>query len=128
MADSVEYVIDGPDVAAGLSKFQASLGDLGETETAAAKVIAAAVRPLIPRRTGHLAAALTLSGGEVKVTGVRYAGPIEFGVGPRSGQLGPHNISPASFMERGTAQSVQQVSRLFENELDDELDKVGKVY
>lgn len=123
MADG-ELTVEGPDITAGFHKLAANVAALAETENKAAKLIAEAVRPLIPKQSGRLASGLTVAGGEVRIGGVRYAGPIEFGVGPRPGMRGPHNIRPAHYMERGTEAASPGVETLFANDLETQVSKV----
>lgn len=65
--------------------------------------------PRVPVRTGALAASMRGLGSVSAATGkaggakVPYAAAVHFGVGPRPGKLGPHNIKARPFLFDGLA-------------------------
>ena len=61
-------------------------------------------RAAAPRRTGALASTIAADGASFGA-GTAYAGPLEFGVGPRPGRRGGHNIRARRYL-RGAAQRV----------------------
>lgn len=75
----------------------------------AATVMVRAVRARTPRRTGGLAASIrpapggTLGAGRsaAVTSGLSYTAPREFGVGPRRGLTGGHNIRGAHMFAKG---------------------------
>lgn len=56
-----------------------------------------------PRRTGALASTIAAQGASISV-GTGYAAAHEFGVGPRPGRRGGHNIRARRFMRAAAAQ------------------------
>ena len=58
-----------------------------------------------PRRTGRLASTIAADAAEVSV-GTAYAPALEYGVGPRPGRRGGHNIRARRFM-RGAFEAVR---------------------
>ena len=89
-----------------LGRLSASLGNLKDdlAEIApddAARVIGTTAQQRAPKRTGRLASSMSsdASSGVVRVSfGAPHAGPINFGVGPRTGLRGPHNIAATRFL------------------------------
>ena len=74
----------------------------------AGRILAGEITARAPRRQGTLRAsvAAAVDGPSVSVTaGARHAGPINFGVGPRPGLRGPHNIT-ATFFATGAWPAV----------------------
>jgi hypothetical protein len=84
-----------------LDGFVRDLDDLDTAAQSAGNTVLNLARGKAPRRTGRLA-----SSGFVDVDGSNasigfsapHAAPIEFGVGPRAGLRGPHNITPRRFL------------------------------
>ena len=74
----------------------------GGGEADAGRTVAAAVRGRTPRRSGRLASTVVADGGQVSAA-TSYAGAVEFGVGPRAGLRGGHNIRAARYMRGGMA-------------------------
>jgi hypothetical protein len=83
-----------------------------------------------PRRTGRLAgswrpesdkatAAVRFGGG-----GVAYAPAMQWGIGPRPGLRGPHNIRATYFASDALASTESEIARVYAGELGD---KVGAV-
>lgn len=71
----------------------------------AATIVSDTAKTIVPVRKGLLQRAIrpggTLKAGVVRAgnnKSVPYAGPVHFGVGPRAGQRGPHNIKPQPFL------------------------------
>lgn len=116
----------------GLERLTASLGalkgDLADIAPAdAARIVGAAAQQRAPKRTGALAASLFTSTAAGTVTirfGSPYAGPHNFGTGPRYGMRGPHNIRATSFLT-GTASDKESV--WIEPYMDDVETAIGKV-
>lgn len=100
MADTIDTRV------IGLDRLQATLrnlkGDLADiAPDAAADVIGTAAKSRAPKRTGRLAASFSSSTSDGLVSvrfGAAHAGPINFGVGPRPGLRGPHNIAATRFL------------------------------
>lgn len=86
-------------VTASLGRMEHDLADIAPPE--AGQIIGSAAQARAPKRTGRLASSMSSSAGDGKVSvtfGVVYAGPINFGVGPRPGLRGPHNIRATRFL------------------------------
>lgn len=82
-----------------LRRLARQLPDLAPEE--AGQVIGREARNRAPKRTGRLVGSFGVdsSAGVLSVSfGTPYAGPIHFGVGPRSGLRGPHNIRPNPYL------------------------------
>lgn len=99
MADQVVQVEGLPQLQASLHRLAQQVTELAPPE--AAQIIGREARLRAPKRTGRLAGSFgaEATGGQLLLSfGVTYAGPIHFGVGPRSGQQGPHNIAANPFL------------------------------
>ena len=120
-------VEDNGAIARALRSLDKLPGDLADTTTAARQAgehVAGLARAAAPRRTGGLARSIRAAGpGEVTAT-ARHAGPIERGVGPRPGQRGPHNITPARYMADAADQAGPAVLDTFTAAADKKLRKV----
>lgn len=126
-ADGVE--VDGAArLASTLGAFARSLPAVAPP--AAARIIGQQARMNAPKRTGRLAGswaaddsagALGLSFGNGNV---RYAAPIHWGVGPRPGLRGPHNIRPSLFLTRAIESTQAQWVEKYDEEITTELGKV----
>jgi hypothetical protein len=89
----------------GLERLKSTLGnlpaDLAEIAPLdAAQVIGTEAKSRAPKRTGFLAGSWSAKSESGTLTfgfGAPYAGPINFGVGPRKGLRGPHNIKRTEF-------------------------------
>ena len=124
--DAVEIEIKGLDrLTASLSVLERDLADIAPDD--AAKVIGTAAKARAPKNTGRLAASFSSSagGGVVKVSfGAPYAGPINFGVGPRPGLRGPHNIAPTRFFTGAVSDKTEAWLRAYVDDIQDQLDQV----
>jgi len=92
MAEPVQ-VIGLQQLQSDLHRLASQLPDLAPPEAGA--IIGAAAQQRAPKRTGRLAASFAVTpapGGQLLSFGAVYAGPVHFGVGPRPGLRGPHNI------------------------------------
>lgn len=100
MVAPVRYDVRGvAQLNASLDQLAVDLSKLAPID--AARLIGTAARANAPKRTGRLARSFSPStdAGVVTVTfGTPYAGPINFGVGPRPGRRGPHNIRATRFL------------------------------
>lgn len=105
MPDQVR--VEGADtLARTLRSAVRAIGDLSQTNTKVAAGIGVAASQRAPRRTGRLAASGRPSGTATEAVltfGVVHASPIQWGVGPRRGLRGPHNISPTRFATEAAA-------------------------
>ncbi|WP_395153723.1 HK97 gp10 family phage protein [Ilumatobacter sp.] len=97
-----------------LRQIEGGTSDLKEIHAKAAKIVEDAAVPLVPRRTGRLAASVRSSGiasGGVVRAGfakVPYAGPIHFGWPKR-------NISPQPFLYDALDQRRGEVIGVYED-------------
>lgn len=90
----------------GLPELTASLGQLTRdlpnvAPPAAGRIIGTAAKARAPKRTGRLASSFgsTADSGRLEISfGAPHAGPLNFGVGPRHGLRGPHNIAATHFL------------------------------
>lgn len=98
--DAVRVEVVGLDrLTASLRALKPALAALSPAE--AARIIGTAAQRRAPKRSGRLAGSFAsgTAAGRVSVSfGVPYAGPINFGTGPRAGMRGPHNIRPTRFL------------------------------
>lgn len=98
MGESVEIV--GLDrLRATLARFAHDLENLAPQSVVA--IIGRVAQTRAPKRTGRLAASFSGTsdaGEQILRFGVEYAAPIHFGVGPRPGLRGPHNIRPNPYL------------------------------
>ena len=99
-ADAVRVEVEGlPRLTASLDALKGDLADIAPPD--AAQTIGNAARSRAPRRSGRLAGSMSSTAGRgvVAVTfGAPHAGPLNFGVGPRVGLRGPHNIPATLFL------------------------------
>lgn len=92
-------------------------------KTAAERVVKTAL-PQVPVRTGALkgatrALASQASGRAVAGnTKVPYAAAIHWGVGPREGQRGPHNIARRPFLWDAAQQDIPEIADDYGHEID----------
>lgn len=105
---------------AGLSRADAALSDWRAINQSAAETLARAGARYAPRRTGHLAGShhplATATTAAVEVTAA-YAGPIRYGVGPRVGMRGPHNIAPQDWLGDAVDQAGPEIESLYAAEV-----------
>lgn len=124
MSESVEVV--------GLSRLRASLDRLADElpEIApgeAAQIIGSGARSRAPKRTGRLAMSFSsdVKSGVVSVSfGVPYAGPINFGTGPRAGLRGPHNIRATRFLSNAVSELHDKWMDTYSDAAQDACDRV----
>jgi hypothetical protein len=99
-----------------LSRAGHELADNATVNAQAAARLAARAARSAPRRTGRLAGAHRPSAdaarAEVAVP-LAYARPIHNGVGPRTGQRGPHNITGRPWLADSLAATQGQVVALY---------------
>lgn len=91
-------------LAATLGGFAAAVARNGPAMTAGGRDVATVARGRAPRRTGRMAASVAVEStddGATVSAGVAYAGPLNYGVGPRPGVRGPHNIAATSWFTGG---------------------------
>lgn len=119
----------------GAARLEASMARLARSLPAvapeqAARVIGQQARMNAPKRTGRLASSwapkagtgaldLSFGGG-----GVSYAAPIHWGVGPRVGLRGPHNIRPSLYLLRAVESTQRQWVETYGQEIANELERV----
>lgn len=99
MAEQAVQVVGLPQLQGDLRRLAQQVTELAPES--AGEVIGREARARAPKRTGALAASFAVdsAAGVLSVSfGVAYAGAVHFGVGPRSGLRGPHNIRPNPFL------------------------------
>lgn len=127
MADAIEV--------RGLAQLDRSLSALARSlplvaPDSAARIIGQTARMNVPKRTGRLASswAQDNSPGSLGLTfgngGVRYAAPVHWGVGPRAGLRGPHNIRPSLYLLRAVESTRGQWVEEYEQQISTEIGKV----
>lgn len=98
MADQVE--VEGlPQLQASLSRLASRVPEVAPPQ--AGQIIGREAVMRAPKRSGRLAGSFSAEQGpgqQLLSFGVVYAGPIHFGVGPRAGLRGPHNIRPNPYL------------------------------
>lgn len=125
-SDAVTIRVEGlPRLTASLDRLGSDLADIAPPD--AARVIGTAAQARAPKRTGRLAGSFSSSAGDGTVSvrfGVPYAGPLNFGVGPRRGQRGPHNIRATRFLTGAIADKETIWFKSYENAAQKAADKV----
>ena len=121
MGDTV--VVQGvSELEAGLSRADAALSDWRATNSQAAAQLAAAGARYAPRRSGRLAGShqpiSDATTAAVEVTAA-YAGPIRYGVGPRVGMRGPHNITANDWLGEAIDATRPEIESLYAATVDD---------
>lgn len=116
----------------GLKETRAAFKRINDTEVtkaltkankSAAQLVVDAALPNVPFRTGRLVATVRALGsqtsGNAKAGGAKapHAAAIHFGVGPRPGLRGPHNIQKRPFLHEAAAQRQADVAREYEAEI-----------
>ena len=99
--DDVVQVVGADRLAATLREFSRSLDDLSDANRRAGEAVASAAVSRVPRRTGRLAGSQRVDAAPADVSvafGAVYASPIHWGVGPRVGLRGPHNLPATLFL------------------------------
>lgn len=106
--------IDGDEqIARGIRNTIRDLENSDEVSADVAERLRTEAQRGAPKRTGRLASSgrIARSGSAVVVSfgnsGVRYAAPINFGVGPRVGMRGPHNIRASRFFTNAVRNTEQ---------------------
>lgn len=119
----------------GLGQLRASLARLaralpGVAPADAARVIGQQARVNTPKRTGRLASSWAadtspgVQGLSFGNSGLRYAAPVHWGVGPRVGLRGPHNIRPSLYLLR----AIESTQEIWVGEYQQEIETLtGKV-
>ena len=106
---------------AGLTRADVALADWQATNSQAARQLAAAGARYSPRRSGRLAGShhplATPTTAELEVT-APYAGPIRYGVGPRVGLRGPHNITANDWLGRAVDETRPAIESLYAARVD----------
>ena len=102
---SVEVRVEGVrELRAALRRAGQSLDDFKDTNERVARIVVTEVQRRAPRRTGRLARSARPSKSATRATvsagGARvpYANAVHWGVGPRPGRRGPHNIRRNPFV------------------------------
>lgn len=127
MPDDAVTVKGADRLASTLHQFAGSLDDLSDANRRAGESIASAARGRVPRRTGRLAASGRTDVGPASVTvafGAVYAPPIHWGVGPRVGLRGPHNIRASLFLTGALETQEDAVADIYIDAIDQRLGKV----
>jgi hypothetical protein len=126
MPDAVE--VKGADrLASTLREFARSLDDLSDANRRAGEAIGSAARGRVPKRTGRLAGSMRIDAAPKDVSvafGAVHAAPIHWGVGPRVGLRGPHNIAPTLFLTGALAASEDEVADIYVEAIDRRMGKV----
>lgn len=103
------------------------IADLSATNRKVATGLGTAASHRAPRRTGRLAASgrPSSTGTEAVLTfGVVHAAPLQWGVGPRLGLRGPHNIAATRFATEAMADTEPQWMKAYTDAVQDALDQV----
>lgn len=116
----------------GLDRLTATLGrlpgDLAEiAPPEAARIIGTGAQQRAPKRTGRLAASMSSTAGDGRVSvtfGAPHAGPLNFGVGPRPGLRGPHNIRATRFLTGTVSDRASAWMETYRDAAQDAADKV----
>ena len=120
MGDVVVGVQGVEQLQAGLTRADAALADWSATNRLAAARLALAGARYAPRRSGRLAGShrpvATSTSAAVEVT-ASYAGPIRYGVGPRAGLRGPHNITANDWLGEAVDQTGPGIESLYAAEV-----------
>lgn len=125
----VDYQVEG------LTRLTATLGALAMSlpataPPAAAQIIGQVARVNAPKRTGRLASswASDIDAGSVGLefgsSAVPYAGPQHWGVGPRAGLRGPHNIRASRFLIRAIDSTRSRWEDAYSQSIEKQLGKV----
>lgn len=124
--DAVEIEVKGlPELTASLGQLERDLAGIAPPE--AATIIGTAAKSRAPKRSGRLASSFSskANGGTVEVSfGVVYAGPINFGVGPRRGLRGPHNIAATRFLTGAVSDKQSAWIKTYQDAIQDEVNDV----
>lgn len=115
---AVQMRVEGADrLAATMHAAARKLASWEVTNARAAGLVADAARGRAPRRTGQLIGSVgtRLEGGAGALVeaSARHAGPINYGVGPRPGRRGPHNIRATRFFSDALPTTSDRVVDLY---------------
>jgi hypothetical protein len=127
MAEQVVEVKGAERLASTLGEFARSLDDLSDVNRRAGEIVATAATLRAPRRTGRLAGSRRVDSAPTTVSvsfGAVYAAPVHWGVGPRVGLRGPHNLTPTLFLTDAFADTEGAVLDIYEKAIDTQLGKV----
>lgn len=105
----------------------ADLEDMRSTNNSIAQFVGATAAQRAPRRSGMLAASWAPSNSKTAANvrfGVVYASPVHWGVGPRSGLRGPHNIAPNRFATEAAADTEPTWVDMYRDRVQELLDRV----
>jgi hypothetical protein len=126
MSGDVSIKVEGLDrLTASLGALKSDLADIAPAD--AARIIGTAAQSRAPKRTGRMASSFsfTAENGTVSLRfGTAYAGPINFGVGPRVGLRGPHNIPATRFLTGAVSDREAQWIESYKDAAQDAADKV----
>lgn len=124
--EAVSIRVEGIDrLSSTLRALKSDLAEIAPPD--AGRVIGTAAQQRAPKRTGRLAASMSseADSGVVSVTfGAAHAGPLNFGVGPRSGMRGPHNIRATRFLTGTVADREAVWMNAYEKSAQDAVDRV----
>lgn len=113
-------VVGADRLRATLSRFARQLVNLAPEKVVS--IIGRVAQQRAPKRTGRLAASFsgqTGPGEQLLKFGAEYAAPIHFGVGPRTGLRGPHNIRPNPYLFGAVDETHAQWERAYTEEIVD---------
>lgn len=105
--------------------------EIKSVNKAAAEVVSTEAKSIVPVRDGLLQKSIrpgaTLKAGVVRAgkASVQYAGGIHFGVGPRAGRKGPHNIAPRPFLYEALDLRRAEVIARYEEGVTKVINEVG---
>lgn len=124
--DAVEIEIQGLErLTASLGQLKRDLADIAPDD--AARIIGTAAKARAPKRTGRLASSFSSDAGNGVVSvsfSAAHAGPLNFGVGPRTGLRGPHNIAATRFLTGAVKDTQSAWLNAYAEDIDDKLDNV----
>lgn len=110
-----------------LDAFARDLGNLDDAAAAAGAKVLARARATAPKRSGRLAGSgfAQVDGSDAAI-GFRaaHAAPLEWGVGPRVGLRGPHNIPARHYLAHALTSSQDDVEGVYAVAVNDRLDNV----
>lgn len=119
MGDAVQ--VEGADrLRATLARLARDLQSLAPKKVVS--IIGRVAQQRAPKRTGRLAASFsgqTGPGEQLLRFGAAYAAPIHFGVGPRTGMRGPHNIRPNPYLFGAVDETHAEWERAYTDEIKD---------
>lgn len=123
-------VIGADRLARTLRAAGSEIADLTPAQKEIARLVQAEAVRRVPVRTGRLARSVQTTAGPASAVvrfggpGVAYAAPIHWGVGPRVGLRGPHNIRPTRFATDAVQALEPQIESVYLKQIDRELSTV----